>query len=40
MRERHATINDTAIDVADRNFHWNRSGPRPADHPSLTELGF
>ena len=39
MRERHASINDVAIDVTDRNFHWDRSGPRPASHPSLTELG-
>ena len=39
MRERHASINDIAIDVADRNFHWDRYGPRPASHLSLTELG-
>ena len=39
MRERHASINDVAIDMADRNFHWDRSGPRPADYPGLTELG-
>ena len=39
MRRRHASINDIAIDIADRLFHWDRSGPRPADHPGLTELG-
>jgi nuclear transport factor 2 (NTF2) superfamily protein len=39
MRRRHASINDVAIDEADRRFHWDRSGPRPPDHPGLTELG-
>lgn len=39
MSHRHASINDVAIDEADRLFHWDRSGPRPADHPGLTELG-
>lgn len=39
MRQRHASINDIAIDAADRLFHWDRTGPRPADHPGLTELG-
>jgi nuclear transport factor 2 (NTF2) superfamily protein len=39
MRRRHASINDIAIDEADRLFHWDRSGPRPPDHPGLTELG-
>jgi nuclear transport factor 2 (NTF2) superfamily protein len=39
MRRRHASINDIAIDDSDRLFHWDRSGPRPADHPGLTELG-
>jgi len=39
MRRRHASINDIAIDEADRLFHWDRSGPRPADHPGLTDLG-
>lgn len=39
MRQRHASINDIAIDGADRLFHWDRSGPRPPDHPDLTELG-
>ena len=39
MAERHASINDVAIDEGERLFHWDRSGPRPADHPGLTELG-
>jgi nuclear transport factor 2 (NTF2) superfamily protein len=39
MRQRHASINDIAIDEADRLFHWDRSGPRPPDHPGLTDLG-
>jgi uncharacterized protein len=39
MRRRHASINDIAITDADRLFHWDRSGPRPPDHPGLTELG-
>lgn len=39
MRLRHASINDLPIKEADRKFHWDRSGPRPADHPSLSELG-
>ena len=38
MRRRIASINDTPIDEADRLFHWPL-GPRPADHPGLTELG-
>ncbi len=39
MRQRHASINDLPILESDRKFHWDRSGPRPADHPSLTDLG-
>ena len=39
MRRRHASINDIAIEAVDRLFEWDRSGPRPADHPGLTELG-
>lgn len=38
MAERHASINDVPITEAERLFHWP-SGPRPDDHPSLTELG-
>jgi hypothetical protein len=39
MRRRLASINDLPIREADRNFHWDRSGPRPKDHPGLSELG-
>jgi uncharacterized protein len=38
MRARHASINDLPIGEADRLFHWDPSGPRPADHPSLSDL--
>jgi nuclear transport factor 2 (NTF2) superfamily protein len=38
MTERHASINDVAIQEADRKFNWP-SGRRPDDHPSLSELG-
>ena len=39
MRVRHASINDLPIQPAERKFHWDRSGPRPADHASLSDLG-
>ena len=39
MMQRHASINDLPIAEADRKFHWDRSSPRPLDHPGLTELG-
>jgi nuclear transport factor 2 (NTF2) superfamily protein len=39
MAERHASINDLAITEDQRLFRWDRSGPRPADHPSLSDLG-
>ena len=39
MRERHASINDVPITEADRRFHWDRSSPRPRDHPGLSDLG-
>jgi nuclear transport factor 2 (NTF2) superfamily protein len=38
MAERHASINDVPIAQADRLFHWPH-GPRPDDHPGLTDLG-
>ena len=38
MRRREASINDVPIAEADRLFRWP-AGPRPADHPGLTELG-
>ncbi|MGV0788335.1 nuclear transport factor 2 family protein [Mycolicibacterium sp. XJ2] len=39
MKTRHASINDVAITDEQRLFHWDRSGPRPADHPGLSDLG-
>ena len=39
MAERHASINDVPIAEADRKFPWDRSGPRPQDHPGLSDLG-
>lgn len=39
MEQRHASINDVPLAEADRLFTWDRSGPRPADYPGLTELG-
>jgi nuclear transport factor 2 (NTF2) superfamily protein len=38
MTVRHASINDLAITEAERLFHWP-SGPRPNDHPGLSDLG-
>ncbi|MFO1068398.1 MAG: nuclear transport factor 2 family protein [Geminicoccaceae bacterium] len=38
MSRRHASINDRPIAEADRLFRWPQ-GPRPADHPGLSELG-
>ncbi|MBL9048297.1 MAG: nuclear transport factor 2 family protein, partial [Tabrizicola sp.] len=39
MRLRFASINDLPIKESERRFHWDRSKPRPADHPSLSDLG-
>jgi nuclear transport factor 2 (NTF2) superfamily protein len=39
MAERHASINDVAIEESERKFHWDRSGPRPVEHLGLSELG-
>lgn len=38
MARRHASINDVAITEEDRRFRWDLAGPRPADHPGLSEL--
>jgi nuclear transport factor 2 (NTF2) superfamily protein len=38
MRLRFASINDQPITEAERKFHWPQ-GPRPADHPGLSDLG-
>lgn len=39
MRRRFACINDLPIKASERKYHWDRSAPRPADHPSLSDLG-
>jgi nuclear transport factor 2 (NTF2) superfamily protein len=38
MAQRHASINDLAIQESDRLFRWPL-GRRPDDHPGLTDLG-
>ena len=38
MQRRIASINDVAIRVEQRKFHWP-AGARPADHPGLSDLG-
>ncbi|MFC3552273.1 DUF1348 family protein [Lysobacter cavernae] len=38
MRRREASINDVSIAASERAFRWP-AGPRPADHPGLSELG-
>lgn len=38
MQTRIASINDLPIRQADRKFHW-APGPRPEDHPGLSDLG-
>jgi nuclear transport factor 2 (NTF2) superfamily protein len=39
MRKRFACINDLPIKETERKFLWDRSGPRPPDHPGLSDLG-
>ena len=38
MRRRIASINDQPIQESQRKYRW-LLGPRPADHPGLSELG-
>jgi uncharacterized protein len=38
MRRRIASINDLLIKESERKYHWPL-GPRPDNHPSLSELG-
>ena len=38
MTRRHASINDLPIKEAERLYRWP-AGPRPGDHPGLSELG-
>ncbi len=39
MHTRHASINDVPITRSERKFHWDNTGPRPTDHPGLSDLG-
>ena len=39
MRQRIASINDVSIAEPERKYRWPL-GPRPEDHPSLSDLGF
>lgn len=38
MRRRLASINDLPIAASERKFHWPL-GPRPSEHPGLSDLG-
>lgn len=38
MRRREASINDVPISDNQRKFFWKSPGPRPPDHPGLSEL--
>lgn len=38
MRLRIASINDLPIAASERKYHWTQ-GPRPLDHPGLSDLG-
>jgi len=38
MAHRHASLNDLPITEGERLYHWP-PGPRPDDHPGLSELG-
>ena len=38
MQRRIASINDLPFNDSQRKFHWPQ-GPRPDDHPGLSELG-
>lgn len=38
MKRRFASINDVPIKDGDRKFHWPL-GPRPENHPGLSDLG-
>lgn len=39
MSWRQASINNFQIAESERLFFWDAPGPRPLDHPGLTELG-
>jgi len=37
-RLRHASINDLQIEESERLYHWDAPGPRPENHPGLSDL--
>ena len=39
MRRRIASINDLPILETERKYRWSAPGPRPKDHPGLSDLG-
>jgi uncharacterized protein len=39
MHHRFACINDSAIRRSERKLFWDLAGPRPMDHPGLSDLG-
>jgi nuclear transport factor 2 (NTF2) superfamily protein len=39
MHRRLASINDLPIAAQERKFDWPAPGPRPPDHPGLSDLG-
>ena len=39
MRRRMASINDLPIQAEERKYRWSAPGPRPPDHPGLSQLG-
>jgi nuclear transport factor 2 (NTF2) superfamily protein len=40
MRRRLASVNDALIASHERRFFWDAPGPRPSDHPGLSDLSF
>lgn len=40
MHHRHASINEHPIKPEERKLLWDTNGPRPAEHPGLSSLGF
>jgi uncharacterized protein len=39
IQRRLASINDLPIKEGDRKYRWDRGGPRPGEHPGLSDLG-
>jgi nuclear transport factor 2 (NTF2) superfamily protein len=38
VQRRIPSIDNLLIQERDRKFNWDSSGPRPADHPGLSDL--